>query len=79
MVVNLNNVTAIHRSAYLLLSSMVSAGADVVASGVFNRHLLEELKKKATRHPRNAFQVIRALSSSAELSEAVRAHDIVPK
>jgi hypothetical protein len=47
MVVDLNNVISIHRSAYPLLSSMMSSGVDVVVSGVFDRHVLEQLKRNA--------------------------------
>ena len=48
-VVDLNDVTVIHQTAHALLATMVNDGAELVASGMVNRWLIEALKQERTQ------------------------------
>src|ERR1700759_4008307 len=52
-VVDLNEVTSIHKSGEEALLMMVRDGATFVASGVYTRHLLDQLQARQTgrQHP----------------------------
>jgi ABC-type transporter Mla MlaB component len=49
-VVDLNEVTAIDKSGEEALSMMVRDGATFVASGVYTKHLLDQLQARTDRH-----------------------------
>jgi len=48
-VVDLSDVTSIDESGEKLLSDMKSSGASLVGSGVYNEHLLKNLRGKTTK------------------------------
>ena len=51
-IVNLDKVTSIDKSGEEALSMIIRDGATVVASGVYTRHLLEDLRaRKTSRKP----------------------------
>lgn len=53
-IVDLNEITSIDKSGEEVLLMMIRDGADLVASGLYTKHLLEALKarKEHRAHPR---------------------------
>lgn len=51
-VVDLNDVTLIDRSGERLLRAISKAGADLIAEGIYTKHLLQELKTRKSSLPR---------------------------
>jgi hypothetical protein len=45
-IVNLEKVTSIDKSGEEVLMMMIGDGADIVAGGIYNKHLVEELKAR---------------------------------
>jgi ABC-type transporter Mla MlaB component len=52
-VVDLDEVTSIDRSGEEALLMMIGDGADLVASGIYTRHLIEELKARIRNLPQH--------------------------
>ena len=45
-VIDLNNVTAIDKSGERLLRAMFKKGAELIATGVYTKHILEKVKTR---------------------------------
>jgi ABC-type transporter Mla MlaB component len=50
--VDLDGVTSIDKAGEEALLMMLADGADMVAGGVYTRHLIEELKARKPSHPK---------------------------
>jgi len=60
-VVDLNDVTVIDQTAHALLATVVNDGAELVASGMVNRWLIEALKEERTQVSIKALRQTRGL------------------
>jgi len=59
--VDLGEVTLIDQTAHALLATMVNDGAELIASGMVNRWLIEALKEERTQVSIKALRQIRGL------------------
>jgi len=55
-VVDINEVTFIDKAGEILLREMLSAGAELIATGVFTKHLLESLRNHQERELRRGLE-----------------------
>jgi len=65
-VVDLNEVTFIDKTGEILLREMLSAGAELIATGVFTKHLLESFRNHELGELRRGLEDLITPSSGLE-------------
>ena len=68
-VVDLKEVTFIDEAGRKLLGEMLSAGAEFLATGVENKHLLESLEKQREHRPRGGVEDLSVPSGEPALAQ----------
>jgi len=64
--VDLNEVTFIDKGGEILLREMLSAGAELIATGIFTKHWLESLRNHQERELRRGLEDLLTPSSELE-------------